>query len=338
MTLPFENSNHTKFLVIQTASIGDVILSTPVIEKLHRFFPEAKIDFLLKKGNESLFHSHPLIHKILVWEKSERKFRNLLHLIGFVRDQKYQCVVNIQRFAASGLITVFSGAKYKIGFNKNPFSFLFDIRISHKIKCNSQHESDRNLELIRSVTDGSLAPVRLYPGNLHTAAVSQFKTVRYITISPASLWFTKQYPYEKWIEFINEIIEDYRIYYLGSKYDRDFCDRIIKEAKHKNSLNLAGKLGFLESAALMKDAVMNFMNDSAPLHLASSVNAPTTAIFCSTIPGFGFGPLAENSSVVQTKIDLDCRPCGLHGYKNCPKKHFKCALTIDKTVLLNRIC
>jgi heptosyltransferase-2 len=88
---------------------------------------------------------------------------------------------------------------------------------------------------------------------------------------------------------------------------------------------MAGKLSFLESAALMKHAVMNYVNDSAPLHLASATDAPVTAVFCSTIPAFGFGPLSSNSRVIETIEDLECRPCGLHGYKVCPRGHFKCA-------------
>lgn len=73
---------------------------------------------------------------------------------------------------------------------------------------------------------------------------------------------------------------------------------------------------------------MNYVNDSAPLHIASAMNAPVTAIFCSTVPAFGFGPLRENGRVVETLEKLDCRPCGLHGHQACPKGHFKCALGI----------
>jgi heptosyltransferase-2 len=92
---------------------------------------------------------------------------------------------------------------------------------------------------------------------------------------------------------------------------------------------MAGQLTFLESAALMKGAVMNFVNDSAPMHLASSINAPVAAVFCSTVPSFGFGPLSEKSYVVQSSEKLNCRPCGLHGHKKCPQGHFKCATTIS---------
>jgi heptosyltransferase-2 len=78
----------------------------------------------------------------------------------------------------------------------------------------------------------------------------------------------------------------------------------------------------------MKYAKMNYVNDSAPLHLASSVNAPVTAFFCSTVPAFGFGPLSDQSKVIEVK-ELYCKPCGLHGYKSCPEGHFKCGLEID---------
>jgi heptosyltransferase-2 len=92
---------------------------------------------------------------------------------------------------------------------------------------------------------------------------------------------------------------------------------------------LAGDLTLLQSAALMSKAEMNYTNDSGPLHLSSAMNAPTTAVFCSTIPEFGFGPLSDVSKIVETTIDLPCRPCGLHGHKKCPQSHFKCGISIQ---------
>jgi len=88
------------------------------------------------------------------------------------------------------------------------------------------------------------------------------------------------------------------------------------------------------SAALIRDAFMNYTNDSAPLHLASAMDAPVAAVFCSTVPEFGFGPLSAKSFVIQTSEKLTCRPCGLHGKKVCPKKHFKCAESIAIKQLL----
>lgn len=336
MTNSFE-----KILIIQTASIGDVVLATPVIQKLAVFFPDSTIDFLVKRGIEPLLYNNPHVHQILVWDKSKNKYKNLRNLIHRIRNHKYDLVVNLQRFASSGFITVLSGAPVKLGFDKNPLSLFFTGRVKHRISADrdkSRHEVARNLEVIQKITDNSVDyPVKLYPSNADFAKVSQYKTRKYICIAPTSLWFTKQYPPEKWVEFIRELDDDLMVYFLGSNSDNATCREIIRDSGHKNSIRFCGKLTFLESAALMKDAAMNFVNDSAPQHFASAMNAPLTTIFCSTVPAFGFGPLSDDAVVVETDVKLDCKPCGLHGFNSCPEKHFKCALTINKEKLLNRL-
>jgi heptosyltransferase II len=328
-----------KILIIQTASLGDVILSTPLIEKLNHFYPDSIIDFLLKYGNENILRYHPFVHKVIVWDKSEKKYKHLYQLIKVIRERKYDMVINVHRFASSGLITAFSGASIKVGFNKNPFSIFFSKRIKHKIGRgeNFLHESERNLKLIEGLTNSDKYPVKLYPSKQDYAKVSQYKTRQFITIAPGSLWFTKQLPEEKWVEFVKSVDEELVVYFLGSPSEKDLCDRIIKSSGHKNNINLAGKFSFLESAALMQDAKMNYVNDSAPMHLASGVNAPTTAIYCSTVPEFGFGPLSEKANIVQAIDPPSCKPCGLHGFKKCPQKHFDCARKIEIDQLLETL-
>ncbi|MEI6696545.1 MAG: glycosyltransferase family 9 protein [Bacteroidota bacterium] len=328
-----------KILVIQTASLGDVILSTPLLEKLHFLYPEASIDFLLKKGNESLFDAHPYLHKLLIWDKSNAKYTNLIRLIKTLRTEKYDLVINLQRFATTGLLTIFSNAGTTIGFNKNPFSVFFTKSMQHKIgeKFKGIHEIERNMELLTYLSNHKDFKVKLYPSAKDKEVVSQFKTSKYICIAPASLWKTKQFPKERWVEFMKMIDNDIQVYFLGSLKDVKLCDEIITQSKHKNALNLSGKLSLLESTALMKDAFMNYVNDSSPLHLASASNASVTAIFCSTVPEFGFGPLSEDAVVVEVKEKLSCRPCGLHGYNECPEKHFNCAYNIDMNELISRL-
>lgn len=336
-----KNNSIKKILIIQTASIGDVVLATPVIEKLRQFYPEATIDFLVKKGVESLLIGHPKLSHVLIWNKTENKYQQLWILLENIRNEKYDVVVNLQRFASSGFITAFSGAQVKLGFNKNPFSLFFTKSVKHLITSDpakSVHETVRNLEVVASITDKSADyPIRLYPAAEDFAKVSQFKTSRYLCLAPTSLWFTKQFPAEKWIEFLRDVDRDLHVYFLGSKTDLKACDEIIKKSGLQNAINLSGKLTFMQSAALMRDAVMNFVNDSAPQHFASAMNAPVTAIFCSTVPAFGFGPLSDNSAIIETDEKLSCKPCGLHGFKSCPEKHFKCALTIRKEKILERI-
>ncbi len=326
----------TKFLIIQTAFIGDVILSTPVIEKLKNEFPACRIDFLLRKGNEGLFENHPYIHKLYIWNKKEEKYAGMLSLLKQIRREKYDYAINLQRFMATGVFTVFSGARTKIGFNKNPLSFLFTKRYQHIIdqtKVNI-HEIDRNLSLLSDIVKNHERQMpRLYPSRNDFDKVPQGD---YITISPTSVWFTKQYPAKYWVELIRLVSSRYTVYLLGGKADFDSCESIKNGSGSENIVNMAGKLSFLQSAAYMQLARMNYVNDSAPLHIASSMNAPVTAVFCSTTPNFGFGPLSENSRIAEASPSPQCKPCGLHGYKACPLGHFKCA-DIDPALVLGNI-
>ncbi|MEP6583783.1 MAG: glycosyltransferase family 9 protein, partial [Ginsengibacter sp.] len=306
-----------------------------IVEKLHNYFPAAQIDLLVRKGNEGLLDDHPFLHETLIWNKKTNKNKNLFNVLKKIRRSKYDCVINLQRFASTGLLTAFSGAKEKIGFDKNPFSFLFTKKVKHNLS-NGKHEVERNNELIAHITDSNLTKPVLYPSVENYREVKEYTNL-YVCMMPASVWFTKQYPQDKWVELIDNFPAEYDIYLLGGREDETLCVQIKGMTSNKKVEVLAGKLSFLSSAALMKNAVMNYTNDSAPLHFASAVDAPVTSIFCSTIPGFGFYPLSSKSIVVETKEILACKPCSLHGLKACPLGHFKCARTIETSQLLAAI-
>lgn len=325
-----------KFLIIQTAFIGDVVLATPLIEKLHAFFPDAQIDFLVRKGNENLLHDHPFLRRVLVWNKKEGKYRSLFKMLKAIRKTKYDKVINLQRFGATGLLTAFSGAKQKIGFNKNPFSFWFDVSVQHNMHNDqpSPHETVRNLSLITHFTDDSVVKPRLYPQPHDYNTVEKYKQWKYVCVAPASVWYTKQYPKDKWVSFIQQLPEELMVYLLGAPSEKQLCADIMHASNRHSIKSLAGELSFLQSAALMESAVMNYVNDSAPMHFASAMNAPVTAVYCSTVPAFGYGPLSDKKYIVEVKETLNCRPCGLHGYKACPLQHFNCAYHIADEQLL----
>jgi heptosyltransferase-2 len=326
-----------KILVIQTAFIGDVVLATGLLEKLHAQFPDAELDILVRKGNEALFIWHPFLHEVLVWDKKKNKYRNLFRVLKTIRQTGYDKVINVQRFAATGLLTALSKGKQTIGFDKNPFSFLFSDIIRHEIreKDSMLHEIERNHELIRAFTDGKAAKPKLYPSEADDIAVAKWKQKPFICVAPASVWFTKQFPLEQWVDFLDYLPEKITVMIIGAPGDYDICELIRRRTRHNLTINLAGQLNFLESASLMKEALMNYVNDSAPMHFASAVNAPVTAVYCSTIPAFGFGPLSDNSHIIEVTDPLSCRPCGLHGKKECPLGHFNCANQIHYQQLLD---
>lgn len=319
-----------KILIIQTAFIGDVVLATSMVEKLHASFPGIAIDFLLRKGNESLLLNNPHVHEVIVWDKKKDKQKNLFRLLKKIRNTQYDKVINLQRYFSTGLLTAFSGAKETIGFDKNPLSFLFSKKIKHVFDVNHpRHEIEKNNDLITHFTDGTAVKPKLFPSQKDFESVAAYVNSPFVTMTPSSVWFTKKYPIEKWIELINHIQPAIKIYLLGGKDNKAECDEIVANCTHKNIEVLAGKLSFLQSAALMKSARMNYTNDSAPLHFASAMNAPVTAIFCSTVPGFGYTPLSDISIIIETKEQLSCRPCGIHGKKACPLGHFKCGYGIQ---------
>ena len=337
-------------LLIQTAFIGDVILATALIEHLIHQQPAAPLDVLVRRGNEGLLAGNPHVRRVLVWDKKSNKYPNLLRLLRQIRQSNYGRVITLQRFASTGFLTAFSGAAERVGFTENPFSRFFTRRVPHVIG-DGTHEVTRNLRLVmreelgvknlsaNSTLSSQLltlnSPPRLYPTPADEAAAAPYAAVgAYICLAPTSVWFTKQYPEEKWLELLAALPPGLPVYLLGGPPDTAACERLTQAAGRPGLINLSGRLSLLASAALMRGAVLNYVNDSAPLHLCSAVDAPVCAIFCSTVPAFGFGPLSTFSRIVEHPGPLACRPCGLHGHARCPLGHFRCAREIETSQLL----
>lgn len=329
------NLSGAKILVVQTAFIGDAILASAFLESLYHAHPDAELHILLRKGNEGIFDQHPYLKRVWIWEKNRRKNRHLFQLVKEVREAKFDFVFCLQRFFSAGLLTAFSGAKTRVAFDKNPWAFAMDKSFPHLFypKVKNLHEIERNHELLKDWKIPLKNP-KLYPAEKHQNKVEKLLPSKpFVTIAPASVWFTKQFPKEKWVQLMKQL-SDYAVFLVGGKNDFEHAAAIQNAAQHPHVANLCGQLNLLDTAELMKKAHMNYVNDSAPLHLASAVNAKVTAVFCSTLPEFGFTPLSEKASVVETKQKLSCRPCGMHGHSKCPEGHFKCAQEIETSAIL----
>jgi heptosyltransferase-2 len=291
-----------------------------------------------------------------VWDKKKNKYQHLFQIIQTVRRIKYDVVINVQRYLATGIITLLSGAKKTIGFDKNPLSFLFSEVVAHQFgsaaeaageaaeagglaaaqnsNSASLHETSRNHALLASLTTAPVAKPALYPSAANFAAVQKLQGAPYICMSPGSVWETKKMPAQNWIDLINAVPTNYTIYLMGAPNEKDLCAEILSGSSREGVFNIAGELNLLEAAALIEGASLNYVNDSAPMHLASATGAPVAAIYCSTTPAFGYGPLSDTQFVVETLEHLPCKPCGLHGKKACPLGHFNCGHSITTAQLL----
>lgn len=342
-----KDSSPINILVIQTAFIGDTILASHFVRALKELYPESRIHFFLRKGNESVIQGLPTIERTWVWDKQGGKVRNLQRLIRELRTINFDMVFNLHRHFNSGLISALMKSPIKVGFRQNPLSFSYTHKTHHHIPHTAAsgviwHEVQRNLELIKlvrpdfQIDDNSKSyrpELPLLPK--HMEKVAPYTSGNYFVLAPASVWFTKAWSEHKYRELTQELVKRGKVYLIGAASDRELCQRIAEGLE--NTVNLCGELNLLDSAALMMKAQRVFVNDSAPLHLASCVNAKTTAIFCSTVPAFGYTPLAQDSVVVDVGDKLSCRPCGLHGHAACPLGHFKCSQDIAISSVLATI-
>ncbi|MFP5491915.1 MAG: glycosyltransferase family 9 protein [Bacteriovoracia bacterium] len=323
-------------LIIQTAFIGDTILASSFARSVKELYPDNELHFFLRKGNEAVIQGLPFIQKVWVWDKGEGKVSSLLKLIGEMRKYQYEAVFNLHRHFNSGFITARMKAQRKIGFKENPLSIFYTDKVTHRIPHMENqvawHETQRNLQLLKALNPtfqisqdkAKLRPV--LPIQIkHREKVQNYKQKPFVVVAPASVWFTKQWEEASYTQLVQELSPKLQVLLIGGPGDKELCDRVKGQTQ---AINLCGQLNLLESAALMEGAERVFVNDSGPLHLASSVNAKTTTMFCATIPEFGYGPLADQAIVLESPEKLNCRPCGLHGHKVCPEGHFKCAKSI----------
>jgi len=322
-------------LIIQTAFLGDVILTTPLVKATRVLFPEAKISFLLIPQTKEILLHNPHVGQILVYDKKgdEKKSKDFLHLTKKVIKEKFDLALIPHRSLRSALLAYLTKIPERIGFDRSEGSFLF----TKKVKYNpSIHEIERNLSLLNSL---NFKPVNielldtapeLFPSEKDTLLVKRFlkdsgidEKERIVAIAPGSVWQTKRWLAQRFAEAADLLVEKEKakIIFVGSEEDKELCDRIAEMMKHKPKV-AAGKMTVLQSAVLFSKSKALLSNDSAPVHIASATKTPTVVIFGSTTPDFGFGPYGNDNTIIQKK--LYCRPCGIHGRKKCPEKHFRC--------------
>ena len=323
-------SQASKVLIIQTAFLGDAVLITSLLEKIRVESPSSTIHLLVRKGLEDIFKAYPQGNFGQVWtyDKSN-KLKSWWALRNELTKEKFDQVFVAQRFFGMGLLSISIGAKKVVGFDKNPLSLFFDEKIKHEFG-QGKHETERNTELLASWLGPQVHKPFLNASHLNNLPVD-LQAKKYLSISPGSVWETKRFPVHKWIEFIRLLPLDQEIVLMGSAAEKHLSDEIESAFKGsgRNIHNACGRFNLQEAIAVYQHSQMSFVNDSGPLHICSAVNTPTVAIFCSTIPDFGFGPLAERHKIIEVKEKLACRPCGDHGKKSCPEIHFNCANSID---------
>jgi len=317
-----------KILVIQTAFLGDVILTLPMIQKLIELHPEAVLDVLAIPSTEVVFKASPYVKNTFVIDKNE-KHKSLLKTISFalnLRKNNYDWVISPHRSFRSGLITFIIQAKYSVAFDISSFRVVYKKLVKYE---RSYHEVQRNFQLIGVDTnkfDWRVLPELRYPDGLISKVesyISGFDGEQIVAIAPGSVWETKKYPIEYLKKIIKQLIElKIKIVLIGGAADSDLCEG-ISSIDSECILSCAGKFTPVETVALLKNCSLLISNDSAPTHMGVSADIPTITLFCSTVREFGFYPYHEKGYILSYD-NLECKPCGIHGLQKCPTGTFDC--------------
>jgi len=315
-----------KILIIRFSSIGDIVLTTPLVRCIKKQLPDAELHFLVKKQYVPLLASNPYVDKIHSFEKKANE------IIPELKKENFDFVVDLQKNRRSLYVRTCLGLPYGT-FNKlNKKKWLltnFKINLLPKI-----HIVDRYFEAVKKlkVTNDLQGLDFFIPENDKVDIAKMLPETfqnGYIALVTGSKQNTKQIPAEKILELCKKIEEP--VLLLGGKEDVDKAKQ-VSELLGTHVFNACGKFNINQSASLAAQALAVITTDTGLMHIAAALRKKVISVWGNTVPDFGMYPYfpkgKENFYVIEVK-DLKCRPCSKLGYKQCPRKHFRCMMEID---------
>ena len=284
----------SKILIIQTAFIGDVLLTTPLIQAAKELFPKASIHFLAIPSTANIIETHPMLDKVFIIDK-RGKDRGLLKLIQFakkLRSESYEIALIPHRSLRSAALAFHAKIPHRIGFDKSAGAFLFTQKIHYR---QDLHEVERNLSLLAHYRKSfpRLMP-RVYPTQADGALIDQFiaeTSLNFehyrIAIAPGSIWATKRWHKQGYAELCRKLGQQSRlkIILIGGPVDKSLCDWII-QSSGVEAINAAGRFTLRQSAELIRRCRLIVTNDSGPMHLGVATGTQVIALFGPTVRDF----------------------------------------------------
>ena len=337
-----ETSKITDLIWIQTAFVGDLVLTTGALKLMQSKYPHLKQHLITTKAGLEIFADLDFVHSVIHFDKGQKLsyqiFREVKKKLSQYKINHLSAVVlQVHRSLRSSLLAKYIGVP-TITYKESIFSFLAQVRVK---RDKSFHEAIR----ISLLTEPLGIPRKdilrtrpvLYPAALTHNHIDLSKKI--VALCPGSAWGTKKWPIEYFANLALKLKQDHGVglFILGSLKEEPLATYMEEHLKKYSSLesvwNLAGRTTLTDLKGIYPKIALLISNDSSPVHFASAFNIPTIAIFGPTTPQMGFSPLADQSNVVEHKA-LHCRPCHHHGPQRCPLKHFKCMreITVDKVL------
>lgn len=315
-----------KILIIRFSSIGDIVLTTPVIRNLKLQMPLAEIHYCTKAAYRDIIEHNPYLHKIHYFEN------DLNELIRKLKDEKFDYIIDLHNNLRSRIIKLRLGVR---SFSFNKINFKKWIYVNLKINTLPPvHIVDRYMETLKffKIKNDELGLDYFIPviDEVKSEALPEAYRNGYYAYAIGAQHNTKKLPPDKIIELCERLA--WPTILLGDKNDAE-TGRYVENyfiRKNKNFMvyNACGKFGLNQSASILKKSKAVFTHDSGLMHIASAFKKQIYSIWGNTVPQFGMVPY-KTEYVVLERSGLSCRPCSKIGYKNCPQGHFKCMNEID---------
>ena len=289
-----------KILIIHTAFIGDIVLSTPLIQKIKDKYPDSQIDYMTLPGDKSIISNNPNLHDIIIYDKKDKDkgIKGFFRILKAVKNNRYDLAIIPHRFIRSILLAKMAGIKKTVGFDVATGSFLLNEKRHYDM---SKHEVERLLDLIDY--KGKRVPLGIYPSKEDMDKIDELlKGKSYknlITIAPGSQRPEKIWPINKYDELIKRLSENKEnlIVVTGGKAEKTL---VLKSVSTENVTDLRGEISLLEFAALLSKSDIIISNDSAPIHIGSAFEKPfVIGIFGPGKKSLGFFPWTEKSNVIE---------------------------------------
>lgn len=323
-----------KILLQQTAFLGDIVLSTPVIAALKRLYPDAQLFVLTTPLGAQILAHDPRITQCIIDDKkrSHRSLTGLLALAQELRLHRFDRVYALHKSWRTALLLALAKIPLRIGFRSAKMSWLYH---ETKERPSEAHDVIRNLSLIEG-SDPTLDTLSLYP----VPNVSKDRTellppdAPFIVIAPGSAWKTKRWSAHRYRSLVASLSKQITVFLLGSSEEYSLAEFVRNDAQ--NVFNVCGKLSLSQMFSWVAAARGVVCNDSLMLHVASSFQRPTVALFCATSPAFGFGPWQTPHRILESKT-LACRPCRRHGASYCPTGTERCRSDIGSDEVIDAL-
>lgn len=320
-----------KVLILRFSSIGDIVLTTPVVRMLKTQL-KVEIHYATKPAFRSILTSNPYIYKVWTLDKS------LPQLIGKLRKENFDLVIDLHHNLRTLIIKICLGKK-SVSFDKLNIRKWLLVRFKID-KLPKIHIVERCLKTVAplGVTDDGKG-LDFFIDEKDNLSMSCFPAAfqqGFIAFVMGGTHFTKKLPFEKMIELCSNI--NHPIVLIGGKEDRATGERLIKhfEKSNRNILNLCGELSLAQSAGTVKISGAVISHDTGMIHIAAAFQKEIFSIWGNTIPAFGMYPYRTTFHVIENN-NLSCRPCSKIGFSKCPKGHFKCMNELDMQGLAKQI-